>query len=184
MTEGHWGLGLSRKRKSGTWAKTHQKRVDLGKLIKGKNNSVGKQLEQLPGGNQSIWSLRKSLWMRKLEIKLEQQLEEGTRWHAKVFGLYCAGNRKSVIVTLLCKTGWPRARLGPVMTFPQSLRSGGRKGVEKDGGNENDDVILSGRDHTKGDSIRLDAWLDWGGRRLNPSNHVSKVISTNYGKKQ
>lgn len=56
-------------------------------------------------------------------------------------------------------------------------------GTEKDFGNENENVLPDGRNHTKGDSIRLDKWLDWcGGRGSNQTNHVSKVISINYGK--
>lgn len=42
------------------------------------------------------------------------------------------------------------------MRFPQYLTFEGRKGMEKDGGNENENVLLDGRNHTNGDSTRLD----------------------------
>ena len=36
----------------------------------------------------------------------------------------------------------------------------GGKEMEQDGGDENENGLLDGRNHTKGDSIRFDKWLN------------------------
>lgn len=44
-----------------------------------------------------------------------------------------------------------------VFTIPQMR---GRKEMQQDSGDENENGLLDGRNHTKGDSVRLDRWLN------------------------